>query len=931
MFKYYSTLLFLVFFGLQAEAQVYIDMMYEKQYTFEEIIDSTERYFDIVGRDKGMGYKPYRRWRYEAQRSLDENGMIKTYAEDMQQFRKFVKGYPVENNKTVTGTYTEMGPTSAVNTSTWSSALGRFSAVGLDINDPDHVIVGSPTGGIWRTIDKGNSWVPLYDYGSNMDIRSLEISHSDSDKYFAGTSGEILISEDGGLTWDEAATGPTNRDVNTIIMDPTDDNILLATDRNGKRIWRSTDGGYNWSNVHSTPGNSYDIEFKPGDHNTVYASGSGFIAKSTDNGATWTNLSGPWLGGVIMMAVTPDAPDYIYALQETSGGYHATFRSTNGGTSWTTQSDNSSGSNNILTYNQNSTGGQAPRDMDIVVNPDDKDEVYVAGTELWKSEDSGVNFSKVADWLVYSSLPFIHADVDLLYYNENGFYAGTDGGLFVSTDNATSWTDWTAGTGVRQFYRIGASETDPDRVSGGSQDNGTGTIVSGTWYDWVGADGMETFIDWSDEDVIYTNIQFGGLYKTVNGGQSRVSITNTPGSGAWVTPMEQDPQVANTLYQAKAEVYKSTNGGSSWSAISSIAHGGNCRELEVAPSDNQTIYASWGSVLYKTNNGGTSWDSITPPGGSHINYIDAHPTDPDRVVLAMSGKIFESLDGGTTWSQITYNLPNITYYCAIYANDGNDGIFAGGRPGIYFIDNSTSNTWINASFNMPAVQVRELEIRNGTMYVATYGRGLWKADVMSKTGFDCANATVLNDEGSFTAPGPNHGNGCHNCTGSTHANWYIYTPPADGFVSINSCLGGEDTNLFVYDGNCANLNQIANSDDDCEINYGGAANASEVNDIPVTAGTPIYIEWDDKWSDDHFIWHLEFCMPSFTGASQLTGSQSSSMQYETDGAIDSDQIISGSGTNIIYDAKMGVELLPGFEILQGALLKALTDGCGGFE
>jgi photosystem II stability/assembly factor-like uncharacterized protein len=935
---YLTTLLIyiiLLFGSGKAIGQVYLDLLNKTDMSFEEILDSTESYFDNYGRDKGQGYKVFQRWKYEAERSLDDNGRIRTRRQDLDAYRQFQKKNPRAQSKSVGVHYMEMGPVSAVNTATWSSALGRFSALGLDINDPKHIIAGSPSGGIWKTIDGGNTWYPCYDHTMDIDIWSLEISHADRDLYFAGTNSEIVYSTDGGLSWDRVNGGPLGNQVNTIIMDPGNSNVLLATDRWGEGIWRSSDGGINWTKVYSAPNDSYDIEFKPGNSNIVYASGLGFIAKSTDNGQSWTEITtGPWLsGGVIMLAVTADASSRLYALQETGGGYHATFLSLNEGANWTTQSDNSSGTNNILTYNQNNGGGQAPRDMDIVVSPTDKNEVYVAGVELWRSTDQGVNFIKIADWLVNSALPFIHADVDLLYYNDNALYAATDGGLFVSTDNAVSWTDWTSGTGVRQFYRIGVSATELDRVSGGSQDNGTGTLVNGVWYDWVGADGMETFIDWSDEDVIYTNIQFGGLYKSIDGGQTTVGITQTQGGdqGSWVTPTEQDPLNPNTIYQAKAEVYKSTNGGGSWTTISALAQGFNCHELEIAPSNNQYIYASWDNKLFRTTDGGLNWNMISPGYTNRINYIDVHPTDPDRVVLASSAGIYETTNGGSNWVDISNNLPNITYFCAIYANDGSSGIYAGGRPGIYYINNATSNNWLNVTGDLPLVQVRELEIKHNFLYVATYGRGLWKTAIQTVQGMNCNDAIVIDKEGTYTAIGPSFGNGCHNCNSSAHANWYSFTPEYDGIINVYSCLGGTDTRLFVYEGSCAGLTQIANNDDNCVFDFGSLPYASEVNYVPVTAGVEIFLEWDNRWSNDSFTWTLEYCADAFTGANALSGIQNSSKKFETEGAIESTQSIGGNSTRVSYDYGTHISLMPGFEIDLGAIFEAYKEGCYGFR
>jgi len=912
------------------DAQIYLELEAKTDLSFEEIVEQTEAFYDEIGREKGKGYKPFRRWQYEAQRSLDENGNIKSYAHDMKAYRQFKAKSP--DLKSVSGNYTELGPTSAVNTVTWSSALGRFSALGLDHNDPTHLITGSPTGGIWRTRDGGQSWTPLYDHSLNIDIWALEISHSDRNHYFAGTGSEILYSTDAGYSWNAAVTGPSGQQVNTIVMDPSNASQLFATDRFGERIWRSTDAGINWSVVHTPGDDSYDIEFKPSNPSTMYASGRGFIAKSTDNGASWNNLTGPWLSdGVIMLAVTADDPNYVYALQEYQGGYHACFVSPDSGQSWFTQSDNSSGANNILTYDQSSTGGQAPRDMDICVSPDNKDEVYIAGTELWRSMDGGETFTKIADWLVDSPYPFIHADVDLLYYTDNGLYAGTDGGLFVTTDNAVSWTDWTSGTGVRQFYRIGVSATEVDRVSGGSQDNGTGILRNGVWYDWLGADGMETVIDWSDKDIVYGNLQFGSLWKTTDGGDSWASIGQTPGSGAWVSPLEMDPVDPLVLYHGVKEIYKTTNGGLNWSVFTSFGFSSNCTEIEVSPFDNDVIYASWGAVMYVTTDGGANWTEITP--GGYINYIDSHPDDPDRVIIAQSGEIKESLDGGMSWTTITENLPNITFYCALYADDGNEGIFLGGRPGVWFKDNTTDGQWSDVSMNLPIVRVLELEIKHNSLYVATYGRGLWKAALGLLAGYDCQEAVEIAETGTYTAPGPTHGNGCEDCSGTAqHANWFKYTAPADGKVDIFSCNAGEDTNLFVYDGSCGSLNLLASSDDDCSVTYNSPNMwASFVDDLSVQAGQTIYIEWDDKWSDDSFFWTLEFCIEEYANANALSGILDYSEQYEADGLIESSQQVSGTGLEVKYDSKVSISLLPGFEIPTGIIFKAIIDGCGGPE
>ena len=936
-------LAFLFFVSAAVSAQmtspeIYLKLADEGELTFEQIVAQTEAHFDIVGRGKGVGYKPFKRWEYEMERSLDANGFIVSKKRQTEAFNSFMKTNSTSRNLEVG--FTEMGPRAQTNTDTWSSALGRLTSVGLDPNDENHIIVGAPAGGVWRTTDKGASWNIIYEYATNINIYAVEISHANPDHYWIGTTSEILRSTDAGQSWTVVTGGPDG-ETNTITMDPTNANVLLATQRMGVTpgVYRSADGGATWAIVHNNGSDAYDVEFKPTNSNVVYASGEGFIAKSTNNGVTWTDIAGgPWNGfGAVMLAVTAHDGNYVYALQEAGGGYNGTFRSINSGGTWTTRSDNSSGMNNILTYDQSGGGGQAPRDMDIVVSPTNKNNVFVAGTELWGSTNSGANFTKVADWLVNSGLPFIHADVDLLYYTPDGLYAGTDGGLFITTNGGTTWTDHTPGIGVRQFYRIGASATDPDRVSGGSQDNGAGVVVNGVWRDYLGADGMETFIDWSNADIMYGNTQFGSLSKSIDGGVTTVVINQAPGgNGEWVTPTEQDPTNANTLYVGKDELYKSTDGANNWTDLTGMNIVSLIDEVEIAPSNNQVIYFSHEETLFKTTNGGATWTDVSP-NVNNINYIDVHPTNSNKVLITQMGQVMESTNGGVSWTDITANLPGITYYCGIYQGDATDGIFLGGSYGIWHKDNNTAGMWVNLNGNLPVVPVRELEIRGTTMYVATYARGLWKGTIANaNNGMTCANAIELDMPGSYTAPGPSYGNGCFNCASAPHANWFKFTPPLTGKVSIGSCHNGVDTRLWAYSGNCGALTQIAFSDDSCAIAHGsGNDYASLVQNVAVTAGTPIYIEWDDRWSSNSFLFTIEYtmvaCPGNLDGVNALVGLQNTTRDYEAAGTISSTQTISGGGVVVDYDSGTDINLNPNFEVVLGAQFNAFIDGCGGAQ
>ena len=793
----YSLLLTTLFFyiSIPAHTQIYKELEENTDLTFDEIVRETEAYFDVQGRGKGTGYKQFKRWEYFTKRSLDKDGKIISNADALKRFKKHQEKKVV---RTIGVPWIEMGPQSATNTSTWSSHIGRVSALGIDPNDSDHLVIGSPGGGIWKTLDEGDTWTPIFDDGVTLSVWAILISHSNNQHYYAGVSGNgVMRSTDGGATWSN--TSGTSGTMTVILMDPTNSDILLAM-RSSQRVYRSTDGGANWTETDAAnviTGNLYDMEFMPGNSNVVYVSGSNGVFKSEDNGVTFTEISGPWDAlppeydnQPKMMAVTPDNPNYIYVLGSNSGGFGAVYRSINGGNTWTTQKteycdcglDSDCPTQNIMGYNQGSCGGQAPRDMDIVVSDTDRTEVHVAGVETWKSDDSGQTFTQSTDWVVTNtSLPFIHADIDLMQYHNGKIYFGTDGGLFISEDELDTVEDKTTGLGIRQFYRIGVSKGDLDRVSGGSQDNGTGVLRDLTWYDYVGADGMETFIDKDNPDIIYASIQFGGLYKSINGGNSLTGITNPPGSGDWVAPLEQDPIAANTLYQGRQQVHKSTDGGASWSAISSFSHGSSRMvEITVAPSDNDVIYAAFSFIVYKTTDGGTNWTEVSPGSGfSNVNYISVHPTDPDRVLLTLSGgssKLMESTDGGANWTDISTGLPSIGAECGIYENgpSGNEGIYVAMNPGVFYKDDVMA-TWDVLDLALPNVRVTELQIEHGQLYGCTYGRGLWKTDLIDDVPCDISAIVDMGDQECDEAAG----------TYVRDISVSYNNPPIDGFLRVN--------------------------------------------------------------------------------------------------------------------------------------------------
>lgn len=736
-------LTFLSFITLSFSQQ-YKEMIDAGTYTVHEISASAEAYFEIRGKGKGTGYKQFKRWEYNALRNMDVNGYLPTTEDEFYRFAE-AEAYFGAMRSADDSNWEELGPTNWNSTSGWNPGVGRITSFAVQESNQQHIIVGSPTGGVWRTINGGGSWTVLTDNFINMEVNALAMHPTNTSTYFWGSnSGIIFKTEDSGATWNQIASLPGNS-VNKFLIHPSNPDIMFCTVSNSG-VYKSTDGGDNWNNVIPAMNSGYDVEFKPNDTNTVYATGTSFY-RSTDGGDNFSIVAAPFDGDVKMIGVSPANASTVYIVEANGGIFNGFYVSTNSGQSF---SKLNHGTTNYFGYSDtgNDTSGQAPRDMDIVVSPTDINEVHIAGIHTWRSLNGGSSFSLTSFWSeggsISRNIGYCHADVDIMQFVGDDLYVGSDGGLYINNDsdgtiNTSFYTDLTSGLGIRQFYKIGVSQTDPEKITGGSQDNGTSYYsTSGNWFDWLGADGMETFIDKNNNNIFYGTSQFGSLYKSTNGGAGYSGIGTPDGkSGDWVTPFEQDPTTNNVIYAGYDQVYKSTNGGSSWSAISQVFGGGNMDQLKIAPSNNQVIYGSVSGALYKTTNGGaTNWTSLSGYGGSHINSIAIHPTNPNMVAIATNAtnKVYVSEDGGSTWTDQLLNLPNFTAQALVWENSTSNRLYVGMNYGIYYIDDLITE-WQVFATNLPNVRIYELEINtsNQMLYAGTYGRGAWRSPLARNT------------------------------------------------------------------------------------------------------------------------------------------------------------------------------------------------------
>ncbi len=726
---------------------------------YYQVQKTAELYFENRPKGKGTGYKQFKRWEAEMKYWIDEQGNRINPRFIHDEALLFEQKYANKSVSALSANWVELGPTYWNKTSSWAPGLGRIDAVEVDPQNNNHILIGSPEGGVWKTINGGTTWSSLTDGLTYMQIGDVSIDPNNSNTYYIGTLGAgMLKSTDGGVTLNQVNSGfSSSASVRKIIVDPTNSNNVLLASSSG--VYRSTNGGSSWTL--SKSGSFYDIEFKPGNPATVYSCGTGFYV-STNSGSTFTAVtSGIQYSSAMRLAVTAANPNVVYIVQCNGSVFGAVYKSTNSGTSFTaTVTGNSANGTNYFGYSPNGTDtqGQGSYNIDIAVSPTDENEVHIAGIITWKSTNGGTSFTATTEWTYPNTRGYTHCDMHALEYAGNTLYTGSDGGIFMSTDKGDNFTNISSGLGIRMFYRLGCSPTDPIKITAGAQDNGSSILTSTGWIDWLGADGQEGAIDNTNSNIIYGSSQYGDLYKSTNGGTTYSGLTAPASNGDWTTPLILDPIAANTLYVGYTEIYKSTNGGSSWTQISNFGTGNNFKYMAIAPSNSSYIYVAQGTSIYKTTNGGTSWTSIAAGlGGLSINGIAVHNSDPNKVAVATSSsKIYTSANGGSTWTNSTGNFPAVTARCLAYQNGATEGIYVGTNSGVYYQDNTMSN-WISYKNLLPKVAVNELEIQYGAgkIRAATYGRGIWECDLYSPAvtpvaAFSAPSGVCINQPVNFT-------------------------------------------------------------------------------------------------------------------------------------------------------------------------------------
>ena len=732
-------------------SQTWVDMMLDPSVNFYETQQEFENYWQNKSIEKGKGWKQFKRWENFIAPRVYPDGVIKP--EMLYQQYNNLKQTNNQFKMLPPNVWTQVGPDNVpLESSGRKRGIGRVNTVAFHPTDPDIIYVGAPAGGFWKSLDNGQTWNTTTDFATNLGVSDIAINPNNADEVYIITGDRdggdtysygLMKSLDGGSTF--ITTGLSFNILNgyrgnRVLIDPSNSNTIIVSTSNG--IYRSTDAGATFSQTFSGI-NITDIEFHTTNYNIIYGASNGntSIYKSTDNGLNWNqSANGLPLSGLsrACVAVTEDNPQVVYALFGASdNGFYGVYKSNDEGNSWSEQST----SPNLLGWSTTGSdnGGQAWYDLAFAVSPNDENTIFVGGVNTWKSTDGGISWDINTHWTGSGGAEYKHADVHMLKYHPlNDFlYSGNDGGLYFTTDEV-NWTDISDGLHISQFYSLGVSQTVQDQVITGSQDNGTFLKTNLNWDAVIGGDGMECIIDYTNSNIMYGSIYYGDIRKSTNGGNSFSTISS--GNGAWETPYELDKNDPNTIYIGYDELVKSTDGGNSWSTITNNQTNGNrIDEIGLSTTNSNRIYFSDGSDMFRTNDGGNSWTKIDNNGlpNKTITYILVSPNNENIVWVTLSGytsgeKVFKTYNGGDNWVNISGNLPNIPVNCIeIDKSSSVETVYIGTDLGVFTTD-STLNDWNLFNNNsLPNVIVNELEIQyqSNKLFAATYGRGLWSIDL----------------------------------------------------------------------------------------------------------------------------------------------------------------------------------------------------------
>ncbi len=695
---------------------------------------------------------------------------------------------------------------------------GRSVAISGIQSQPNVFFMAANNGGVWRTTDYGRTWNPIFDDQPTGSIGALAIAASNPDVIYVG-SGEglrrpdlstgdgIYKSLDGGRTWKHLGLRD-GQQIGAIIVDPHDPNRVFAGvlghpyGPNAERgVFRSLDGGATWKKVLYKDENTgaINLEFDPANSQIIYADmwasrrppwtagnsyngpGSG-LYKSTDGGSTWRQLTKglpTWNDhlGRIGFGIAPSDSNRIYALVDAPqlGGL---YRSDDAGESW--ERINS----------DDRLWGRGDDFACVLVDPKDKDRVYVANISTYRSTDGGRNFTAI------KGAPG-GDDYHTIWINPQNpqiIALAVDQGVVISVNGGETWSSW-YNQPTAQFYHVITDNQFPYWVYGGQQESGSIGIASRsdfgeiTFRDWYPV-GVEEY-GYVAPDPLDPNIIYGGKatrFNRVTGQTQDVSpVILRTGKYRFnrTAPLIFSPVDPHTLYLGSNVLFKTTDGGNNWQVISPDLtrgdpgvplsfgvfaesdkdkgkHRGVIYSLAPSPKDVNLIWAGTDDgLIHVTHDGGKTWQNVTPPDlttWSKLAQMDASHFDAATAYAAVNRfrlddlhpYIYRTHDRGKSWTKIVSGIPDDEPVNTVREDPERKGLLFAGTERTLYVSFDDGDHWQSLRLNLPATSIRDLIIHGDDIVVGTHGRSFWILDNI--TPLRQINSEVVGSDAHFFAP-----------------------------------------------------------------------------------------------------------------------------------------------------------------------------------
>ncbi len=752
-----STLLFFLFISVAAVAQMGTDAPWiqgsgngQDGFTYSQYKNAGEAYFSQPeNASNEMAHQLFQAWLQQSQGYLKQDGNMQSPAELQQAAAGFMMAKSSPAVATDDSKWTPVGPFDFENTTSWSPGQGTVNTVVVDPSNPSTYYVGAPTGGLWKSTNAGRDWKPLTDFLSRIGVSAIAVDPSNSDIIYIGTGDDdggdasslgMFKSIDGGKNFLPTSLQFTGVDaiISEIYIDPSNSKKLFIATNKG--LYTTYNGGTTVKKVFN--GNIKDIKLQPGNSRTIYVATTSEFYTSRDGGESFFRTTTGLPNGItrMVLAVSKAAPNTIYVLAvDMSNALLGVYRSNDAGVSFARKDDGT----NIL------ESDLAWYTLALEVSQENADIVYAGCANIWKSINGGTRFEKINSWDAPDSPSYTHASIHQLRVFNNQLFAMTNGGVYKSNNDGSSFDDITAGLQIGQFLRVAVGTQSSMDISGGLQGNGGFSYSANKWKNFHGADGMEAAIDPTNPSVRYSFTQFGmELYVTKDGSSMDRKVTG-PEMGSWITPMKINSK--GVVYAAYKKLYKLT--GNSFTPVSSNFTD-NITVLEIDPINEDIMYVAVKNQLFRSTNGGTDFTWIKELPGT-ITAIEVNETNNNIIYVATgttTGKVMRSDNMGGDFTDISYNLPSLGKNTLVhFANSAGEKLFLGTTVGVYQFS-IAQQSWTRFTNNLPNVSITDLEVNlnDNIMTAATYGRGVWQTGISAvQASNDIALVTAVHANGSI--------------------------------------------------------------------------------------------------------------------------------------------------------------------------------------